>query len=47
MFAISAIAICVALLFWLEWLGSERPQQVVEQPLAAPPAPVKTATKSG
>ncbi len=34
---VSIVAMLVALLFFFEWLGSERPQIWVETPLPMPP----------
>jgi hypothetical protein len=31
-----AIVLAVGILFWLEWMGSEQPQHVIEIPITAP-----------
>jgi hypothetical protein len=39
-----AAIFAVALIFWLEWLGSERQRTVNEIPIAAPDARTKTGS---
>jgi hypothetical protein len=41
---LSAAIFAVALIFWLEWLGSEKQQTVTEIPIAAPDARTKTGS---
>jgi hypothetical protein len=40
-----AAIIAIALLFWLEWLGSERSQRLTEIPVATPDTKEKTGSK--
>lgn len=41
----AALMSIIALLFWLEWLGSEQPQRQREVPVSVPETKTKTGPK--